>query len=128
VDRSFRAKFRQFLLILVLRKAPLGNGKHLNVTINESSSLYIMIQQAISNGKQAKFQAAELPNWWKMGLPCGRVSQTDYGNRNPANDSGYCIYHLLYYTLKINIYIYIYLNYTQVLQSVPRSKHSSSRL
>jgi hypothetical protein len=76
VDRSFRAKFRQFLLLLVLRKAPLGNEKHLNVTINESSSVYIMIQQAISNGKQAKFQAAELPNWWKMGLPCGRVSQT----------------------------------------------------
>jgi hypothetical protein len=53
--QSFRAKFGQVLLLLVLRKAPMGNGRHLNATINDPSSVHITIQQAISNGKHAKF-------------------------------------------------------------------------
>ena len=55
MDQSFRAKFKQVLLLLVMRTASLGNGRHLNALINDPSSEYIMIQQAISNGKQAKF-------------------------------------------------------------------------
>ena len=110
MDKSFIAKFRQLLLLLVLRKAPpprpLGYGMYLKVTINDPSSVCIMIQQA-----------AECQIGGKWDYP-----KDEFHKQTTGNDSGNCIYHSLYYTLKLKIY----LNYTQVLQSEPRSKHSVS--
>jgi len=83
-----------------------------------------MIQQAISNGKQAKFPGGRAAKLMENGVTLWTSFKSRLQERNPVNDSGYCIYRLLYYILNIKIC----LNNTQVLQSVPRSKQTPSLL